>query len=96
MVNVADPREGVSTVALREIKFLKEIHSPHVVELLDVFEHKSQLALVGALARLLLAAMGCCLRCAQLQQRPLRRCSWSDCAGVMYSCKATRLRPCCV
>jgi serine/threonine protein kinase len=46
MVNVTDMREGVSTVALREIKFLREIKSPHVVALLDVFEHKNNLALV--------------------------------------------------
>jgi hypothetical protein len=47
MVNVTDMREGVSTVALREIKFLREIKSPHVVALLDVFEHKNNLALVS-------------------------------------------------
>jgi hypothetical protein len=50
MVNVTDMREGVSTVALREIKFLREIKSPHVVALVEVFEHKNNLALVRSAA----------------------------------------------
>lgn len=32
--------------ALREIKLLKELRHPRIVQLLDVFEHKSNLSLV--------------------------------------------------
>lgn len=39
-------KEGINVTALREIKLLKEIRSPHVVRLLDVFTHKKNLALV--------------------------------------------------
>lgn len=33
--------------ALREVKLLKELASPHIVKLMDVFVHKSNLALVS-------------------------------------------------
>lgn len=36
--------------ALREVKLLKELDSPHIVKLKDVFLHKNNLALVGCLA----------------------------------------------
>ena len=39
-------KEGVNMTALREIRFLKELRHPHVVELLDVFPHKRNLMLV--------------------------------------------------
>jgi cyclin-dependent kinase 7 len=45
-VRVAAAKEGVSVTALREIKLLKEMHSPHVVSLLDVFPHKRGICLV--------------------------------------------------
>ena len=32
--------------ALREVKLLKELQSPHIVKLVDVFAHKNNLALV--------------------------------------------------
>lgn len=32
--------------SLREIKLLREIHSPYVVDLLDVFPHKKKLTMV--------------------------------------------------
>ena len=39
-------KDGVNVTALREIKVLKELRSPHVVLLLDVFTHKRNLSLV--------------------------------------------------
>eukprot|EP01130_Rhizamoeba_saxonica_P017144 TRINITY_DN8186_c0_g1_i2.p1 TRINITY_DN8186_c0_g1~~TRINITY_DN8186_c0_g1_i2.p1 ORF type:complete len:237 (+),score=39.73 TRINITY_DN8186_c0_g1_i2:212-922(+) len=38
--------DGVDFVALREVKFLREIHSEYIVELLDVFIFENQLHLV--------------------------------------------------
>jgi len=38
--------EGVSVVALREIKILQEIRHPNVIELCDVFQHHSNINLV--------------------------------------------------
>lgn len=34
--------------ALREVKLLKELDSPHIVKLMDVFVHKNNLALVSS------------------------------------------------
>lgn len=46
-VKLANKKEGIHMTALREIKILKELHSPHVIELVDVFISKgSNLALV--------------------------------------------------
>ncbi len=39
-------KDGVHISALREIKVLKELKSPHVVRLLDVFPNKSGVSLV--------------------------------------------------
>lgn len=41
-------KEGVNVTALREIKLLKELHGPRIVQLLDVFPHKGNLSLVSA------------------------------------------------
>lgn len=38
--------DGVSFVALREIKFLKEISHPNIIELIDTFVHQSSVYLV--------------------------------------------------
>lgn len=38
--------QGVHMTALREIKLLRELHHPRIVELLDIFEHKNNLCLV--------------------------------------------------
>ena len=38
--------QGVNMTALREIKLLKELDSPHIVRLLEVFPHKRNLSLV--------------------------------------------------
>ena len=38
--------QGVNMTALREIKLLKELDSPYIVRLLDVFPHKRNLSLV--------------------------------------------------
>lgn len=44
--------QGINMTALREIKLLKELESPYIVRLLDVFPHKRNLSLV--LSRLLI------------------------------------------
>ena len=38
--------QGVNVTALREIKLLKELTCPNVVQLVDVFQHKQNLSLV--------------------------------------------------
>ena len=38
--------EGVNVTALREIKLLKELRHPNVIEMVDVFPHKQNLNLV--------------------------------------------------
>lgn len=38
--------QGVNVTALREIKLLRELRSPYIVRLLDVFPHKHNLLLV--------------------------------------------------
>lgn len=47
-IRLGKAKEGVNVTALREIKLLKELHSPQVVQLLDVFPHKRNLSLVNA------------------------------------------------
>ena len=39
-------KEGVNVTALREIKLLKELHDPSIIELVDVYPHKRNLHLV--------------------------------------------------
>lgn len=39
--------QGLNMTALREIKLLRELNSPHFARLLDVFSYKSSLCLVG-------------------------------------------------
>ncbi|KAJ7556215.1 hypothetical protein O6H91_05G074600 [Diphasiastrum complanatum] len=39
-------KEGVHVTALREIKLLKELHDPNIIELIDVYPHKRNLNLV--------------------------------------------------
>ncbi|KAM7267207.1 hypothetical protein ACFE04_009373 [Oxalis oulophora] len=45
-IRLGDKKEGVNFTALREIKILKELRHPHVVELIDAFAHKGNLHLV--------------------------------------------------
>jgi serine/threonine protein kinase len=45
-INVGAARAGVDVTSLREIKLLRELRSPYVVSLLDVFPHKRKLAMV--------------------------------------------------
>ncbi|KAK9795936.1 hypothetical protein WJX73_008230 [Symbiochloris irregularis] len=45
-IHLAAAKEGVNMTALREIKLLRELSSPHFVRLLDVFHHKVNLCLV--------------------------------------------------
>ena len=49
-IGLGKAKEGVNVTALREIKLLKELHGPHIVQLLDVFPHKQNLSLVGCLS----------------------------------------------
>ena len=39
-------KEGMDMTALREIKVLKELHHPHILNMYDVFHHKRNLNLV--------------------------------------------------
>jgi len=45
-IRLGKAKEGVNVTALREIKLLKELQGPHIVQLLDVFPHKRNLSLV--------------------------------------------------
>eukprot|EP00879_Flechtneria_rotunda_P016975 GHRR01017771.1.p2 GENE.GHRR01017771.1~~GHRR01017771.1.p2 ORF type:complete len:111 (+),score=14.34 GHRR01017771.1:389-721(+) len=38
--------QGINVTSLREIKLLREIKSPYIVELIDVFPHKRKLNMV--------------------------------------------------
>lgn len=40
--------QGMHMTALREVKLLRELHDPHIVNLLDVFQHKKKLSLVSS------------------------------------------------
>jgi len=42
----AEAKDGINRTALREIKLLQELHHPNVIELVDVFGHKSNVSLV--------------------------------------------------
>ncbi|XP_019227306.1 PREDICTED: cyclin-dependent kinase D-1-like [Nicotiana attenuata] len=45
-IRLGKQKEGVNFTALREIKLLKELKDPHVIELIDAFPHKGNLHLV--------------------------------------------------
>lgn len=45
-IRLGKQKEGVNFTALREIKLLKELKSPHIIELIDAFPHKGNLHLV--------------------------------------------------
>ncbi|KAF6266731.1 kinase-like domain-containing protein [Scenedesmus sp. NREL 46B-D3] len=45
-IDVGGSKEGINVTSLREIKLLREIRSPYVVELLDVFPHKRKVNMV--------------------------------------------------
>ncbi|CAN8241848.1 unnamed protein product [Cochlearia groenlandica] len=45
-IRLGKEKEGVIITALREIKLLKEIKHPHIIELIDAFPHKENLHLV--------------------------------------------------
>lgn len=45
-IHVTNTKEGVNVTALREIKLLKELNSPHIIRLIDVFPHKKNISLV--------------------------------------------------
>merc|ERR1719378_1962086 len=42
----AEAKDGINRTALREIKLLQELHHHNVIELVDVFGHKSNVSLV--------------------------------------------------
>ena len=58
-IGLGKAKEGVNVTALREIKLLKELHGPHIVQLLDVFPHKQNLSLVGCLQVAHMTQYGC-------------------------------------
>jgi cyclin-dependent kinase 7 len=41
-----EARDGINRTALREIKLLQELRHPHIIGLLDVFGHRSNVSLV--------------------------------------------------
>jgi len=43
---IDEPLDGVNFTALREIKLLKELKHPNIVDLIDVFQYKQNLHLV--------------------------------------------------
>lgn len=45
-IRIGKQKEGVNITALREIKLLKELKHPHVIELIDAFPHKENLHIV--------------------------------------------------
>ena len=45
-IRLGNQKEGVNFTALREIKLLKELNHPHIVELIDAFPHDGSLHLV--------------------------------------------------
>ncbi|OIW03608.1 hypothetical protein TanjilG_06117 [Lupinus angustifolius] len=45
-IRLGKHKEGVNFTALREIKLLKELQYPHIIELIDSFPHKENLHLV--------------------------------------------------
>lgn len=45
-IRLGNQKEGINFTALREIKLLKELKHPHIVELIDAFPHKGSLHLV--------------------------------------------------
>ncbi|KAJ4713479.1 GPCR kinase [Melia azedarach] len=45
-IRLGKQKEGVNFTALREIKLLKELKSPNIIELIDAFPHKGNLHLV--------------------------------------------------
>ncbi|KAJ4838989.1 Cyclin-dependent kinase D-1 [Turnera subulata] len=45
-IRLGKQKEGVNFTALREIKLLKELKHPNIIELIDAFPHKGNLHLV--------------------------------------------------
>ncbi|KAK6942437.1 Protein kinase domain [Dillenia turbinata] len=45
-IRIGQQKEGVNFTALREIKLLKELKDPNIIELIDAFPHKGNLHLV--------------------------------------------------
>lgn len=45
-IRLGQYKEGVNFTALREIKLLKELNDPNIIQLIDAFPHKNNLHLV--------------------------------------------------
>ena len=45
-IRIGDKGEGINVTALREVKYLRELHHPHIVSLLDVIPQKRGIGLV--------------------------------------------------
>lgn len=45
-IRLGDVKQGVNVTTLREIKLLRELRSPLIINLLEVFQHKKNLVLV--------------------------------------------------
>ena len=62
--------------ALREVKLLKELNSPHIVKLLDVFVHKNSLALVRSCGLQALIEQAMASQRNAVRHLLLTRCKW--------------------
>jgi hypothetical protein len=60
--------QGINVTSLREIKLLREIRSPYVVELLDVVAHKRKVNMVRSQPPAMAAAAAAAVEVAMLQQ----------------------------
>lgn len=61
-IQVGEKGEGVNVTALREVKLLRELRSPHLVRLLEVLPQKKGINLVGCCVALLgRTAAGACV-----------------------------------
>ena len=45
-IKFSNSKDGVSFAAIREIKFMREIDHPHILKMLDVYQHKGSMHLV--------------------------------------------------
>lgn len=45
-IHLGEAKEGVNVTALREIKMLKELSHPHIIQLIDAYPHKQNLHIV--------------------------------------------------
>lgn len=86
--------QGINVTSLREIKLLREIHSPYIVELLDVISQKRKVNMVSSRAdpsgkQLYAGYLPCCnSTLASLQCKgSCLLCSWREALGRPSVCR---------